>query len=85
MLSGKRIFSLKRIINHNLGSTIEDDRLPEFMLKSFSTGGTLGFEPDLKPLLAGAYKEHGWDPGSGLPTPEAVKSYGLEFTKPDLP
>jgi len=84
MLSGKRIFSLKRIINHNLGSTIADDRLPEFMLKGFPTGGTLGFEPDLKPLLAGAYKEHGWDPGNGLPTPKVVKAYGLEFTKPDL-
>ena len=85
MLAGKRIFSLKRIINHNLGSTIADDRLPEFMLKGFPTGGTLGFEPDLKPLLAGAYKEHGWDPGNGLPTPKVVKAYGLEFTKPDLP
>jgi len=84
MLAGKRIFSLKRIINHNLGSTIADDRLPEFMLKGFPTGGTLGFEPDLKPLLAGAYKEHGWDPGNGLPTPKVVKAYGLEFTKPDL-
>lgn len=85
MLAGKRNFSLKRIINHNLGSTIADDRLPEFMLKGFPTGGTLGFEPDLKPLLAGAYKEHGWDPVSGLPTPEVVKAYGLEFTNPDLP
>lgn len=84
MLAGKRIFALKRIINHNLGSTIADDRLPDFMLKGFSTGGTLGFEPDLKPLLAGAYKEHGWDPGSGLPTPEVMKAYGLEFSKPDL-
>jgi len=84
MLAGKRNFSLKRIINHNLGSTIADDRLPEFMLEGFPTGGTLGFEPDLKPLLAGAYKEHGWDPVSGLPNPEVVEAYGLEFTKPDL-
>ena len=85
MLAGKRIFALKRIINHNLGSTIEDDKLPDFMLKAFKTGGTLGFVPDLKPLLAGAYKEHSWNPVSGLPTPAALDEYGLEFTMDDLP
>jgi aldehyde:ferredoxin oxidoreductase len=85
MITGKRIFTIKRIINHKLGSTLADDQLPEFMLKSFPTGGTLGFIPDLKPLLEGAYREHGWDPGSGLPTTDTVKSYNLNFTIPDLP
>jgi len=84
MLAGKRIFALKRIINHNLGSTIEDDRLPDMLMKAFPTGGTLGFVPDLKPLLAGAYQEHGWDAQSGLPTPATLKEYSLEFTEPDL-
>jgi len=85
MLAGKRIFALKRIINYNLGSTIEDDKLPDFMLKEFKTGGTLGFVPDLKPLLAGAYKEHGWDTINGLPSPATIEEYSLAFTKPDLP
>ena len=85
MLAGKRNFSLKRIINHNLGSTIEDDRLPDILLKAFPDGGTLGFVPDLKPLLSGAYQEHGWDSQTGLPTDTAVNEYGLDFTKPDLP
>ena len=84
MTAGKRIFSLKRIINHNLGSTISDDRLPDFMLKGFSTGGTLGFEPDLKPLLEGAYQEHGWDQSTGLPTETALQEYNLDFTRSDL-
>jgi len=84
MLAGKRIFTLKRILNAKLGSTKADDRLPDFMLKGFPTGGTLGFEPDLKPLLAGAYKEHGWDAINGLPTPATIEKYGLAFTKPDL-
>lgn len=84
MKAGKRIFSLKRIINHKLGSTISDDRLPDFMLKGFSTGGTLGFEPDLKPLLEGAYLEHGWDPDTGLPTTNSLKEYNLEFARSDL-
>ena len=84
MNAGKRIFSLKRIINHNLGSTIADDRLPDFMLKGFSTGGTLGFEPDLKPLLEGAYQEHGWDPETGLPTANSLEQYNLEFARSSL-
>ncbi len=85
LLAGKRIFTIKRMLNLKLGSTAEDDRLPEFMLKSFSTGGTTGFVPDLVPLLKGAYQEHGWDPVNGLPTPDSLKVYDLEFTIPDLP
>jgi len=82
--TGKRIFSLKRMINRNLGSTKTDDRLPEFMFKPLSDGGTLGFVPDLNPLLKGAYLEHGWDAINGLPTPATIEKYGLAFTKPDL-
>ena len=85
LLAGKRIFTIKRMLNLKLGSTAEDDRLPEFMLKSFQTGGTTGFVPDLKVLLKGAYREHRWNPDSGLPTEKTLKAYGLEFTIPDLP
>ncbi len=85
LVIGKRIFTIKRMLNLKMGSGAEDDRLPEFMLKSFPAGGTTGFVPDLKPLLKGAYQEHGWDPDSGLPTPDILKAYGLEFTIPDLP
>jgi aldehyde:ferredoxin oxidoreductase len=85
MTAGKRIFTIKRILNHKLGSTLADDRLPDFMLKSFPTGGTTGFVPDLKPLLEGAYLEHGWNPKSGLPKPDTLKAYNLDFTIPDLP
>ncbi len=85
LLIGKRIFTLKRMLNLKLGSTAADDRLPAFMLKSFQGGGSSGFVPDLKTLLRGAYLEHGWDPDSGLPTPAALQEYGLEFTSVDLP
>jgi len=84
-LVGKRIFTIKRMLNLKLGSDAKDDRLPAFMLKSFPSGGTTGFVPDLEPLLKGAYLEHGWDPVSGLPTPETLEAYGLAFTLADLP
>jgi aldehyde:ferredoxin oxidoreductase len=79
METGKRIFTLKRLINHKLGSTIADDRLPDFMLKPFQEGGTMGFVPDPEPLLQGAYQEHGWDPETGLPTQGTIKKLGLDF------
>ncbi len=85
LLVGKRLFTIKRMLNLKLGSTGADDRLPEFMLKSLPDGGTTGFVPDLPILLRGAYLEHGWDPESGLPTPAILQEYGLEFTKNDLP
>jgi aldehyde:ferredoxin oxidoreductase len=81
--TGKRIFSLKRIINSNLGSSKADDRLPDFMLKPFSDGGTLGFVPDLDPLLKGAYREHGWDGETGMPTEETIKRLRLDFIGSD--
>jgi aldehyde:ferredoxin oxidoreductase len=83
MQAGKRIFTLKRMLNAKLGSTKADDRLPDFMLKPFINGGTLGFSPDLKPLLAGAYKEHGWDPATGMPGKDTLLKLGLEFTLSD--
>jgi aldehyde:ferredoxin oxidoreductase len=83
MLAGKRIFTLKRMLNAKLGSTKADDRLPDFLLKPFKNGGTLGFSPDLKPLLAGAYKEHGWDPATGMPGKDTLLKLGLEFTLSD--
>jgi aldehyde:ferredoxin oxidoreductase len=85
LLAGKRLFTIKRMINLKLGSTAQDDRLPKFMLKAFPDGGTLGFVPDLKILLTGAYQELGWDEDNGLPTPDTLNAYGLGFTIPDLP
>ncbi len=41
----------------------------------------MGFVPDPKPLLAGSFKEHGWDPENGLPSTTALQKYGLEFKK----
>ena len=81
LVAGKRIFTLKRIINHRLGSNIQDDRIPEFMLKPLPEGGTLGFIPDLDPLLKGAYQEHGWDEITGKPTPGTIKGLDLGFTE----
>ena len=80
METGKRIFTLKRLINAKLGSSKSDDRIPDLLLRPFVKGGTLGFVPDLELLLSGAYKEHGWDPKTGMPTNNTLKKLGLDFT-----
>lgn len=83
MKTGKRIFTLKRMINKKLGSSRADDRLPDFMLNPLKEGGTLGFSPDLGSLLSGAYQEHGWGRDTGMPSKKTLEELGLEFTLND--
>lgn len=80
MTLGKRIVTLKRMLNIRLGLTRADDRLPDLLLKPLSDGGTEGTVPDVEKLLSGAYAEYGWDPRTGQPTRETLEQLGLAFT-----
>ncbi len=75
---GKRIVTLKRMLNMRRGITRADDALPSLLLKPFKEGGTEGNVPKMDVLLKGAYAELGWDPGTGKPTPETISRLGLE-------
>jgi aldehyde:ferredoxin oxidoreductase len=77
MLAGKRIVTLKRVLNAKLGLRRENDRLPELLMKPLAEGGTEGFVPNLERMLEGAYAEYGWDLHNGMPGPEAMA--GLEL------
>jgi aldehyde:ferredoxin oxidoreductase len=76
--AGKRIFTLKRLLNARLGAARADDDLPDLLKQPLPDGGTLGNVPDLEVLLEGAYREHGWDLETGLPTEETLIELGLE-------
>jgi aldehyde:ferredoxin oxidoreductase len=76
---GKRIVTLKRMLNLRRGLTRANDRLPELLLKPLDSGGTEGNVPDLGVLLSGAYAEYGWDPDTGKPTHQTLKELGLGF------
>ncbi len=76
---GKRIVTLKRVLNLRRGLTVANDRLPELLLKPLGSGGTEGNVPDLGVLLSGAYAEYGWDPDTGKPTHQTLKELGLGF------
>jgi aldehyde:ferredoxin oxidoreductase len=75
---GKRIVTLKRMLNIRRGITSADDHLPALLLKPFKEGGTEGNVPDMDALLKGAYFEYGWDPSTGKPTRETITKLGLD-------
>jgi aldehyde:ferredoxin oxidoreductase len=76
--TGKRIVTLKRMLNMRRGITIANDTLPALLLKPFKEGGTEGNVPDMDALLMGAYFEYGWDPSTGKPTRETITNLGLD-------
>jgi len=73
---GKRIVTLKRLLNLRRGLTRADDRLPDLLLKPL-TSGTEGHVPHVQALLAGAYAEYGWDAETGRPARETLEALGL--------
>ena len=80
MTVGKRIVTLKRMLNLRRGLGRADDRLPDLLLRPLDDGGTEGMIPDVGVLLSGAYAEFGWDPETGEPMPETLEELGLAFT-----
>lgn len=79
LVLGKRIVTLKRLLNLRRGLTRADDRLPDLLLQPLEDGGTEGTVPDVETLLAGAYTEYGWDPETGWPTQETLDELDLSF------
>jgi aldehyde:ferredoxin oxidoreductase len=62
--TGERAWTLKRLINHNLGLTRD--------------GGTEGHVPDLARLLDEYYAVRGWEAESGRPAPATLARLGLD-------
>ncbi len=75
---GERIFNLKRLINLRLGVTAADDTLPARLLHHpRPSGGAADTLPDLPAMLAEYYAERAWDPDTGAPTAERLRTLGL--------
>ena len=79
MMLGKRIVTLKRMLNLRRGLACADDGLPALLLRPLDEGGTEGTVPDVGVLLSGAYAECGWNPETGKPTRETLEELGLDF------
>ncbi|MGC9399301.1 MAG: aldehyde ferredoxin oxidoreductase family protein [Anaerolineae bacterium] len=74
---GKRMVTLKRLLNLRRGLTRADERLPKLLRKALE-GGTEGHVPNLETLLRGAYAEYGWDLETGAPTESTLVDLNLE-------
>lgn len=76
--TGQRLFNLKRLINGRFGVTAADDVLPERLATlPRPSGGAAGVLPDMALMMAEYYAYRGWDPATGLPTPERLAALGL--------
>jgi aldehyde:ferredoxin oxidoreductase len=76
---GERAFNLKRLFNGKLGLTAENDRLPKPLLQPLPDNDEVETRvPDMDVLLPAFYRVRGWDPQTGMPTPEKLQELGLE-------
>jgi aldehyde:ferredoxin oxidoreductase len=77
MLTGERIFTLKRVVNNRLGITRADDTLPERLLtQARPSGQAEGQLPDLALMLEEYYEARDWL-ADGRPSPERLRTLGL--------
>lgn len=84
--SGERAWNLKRAINNRLGLRRASDRLPKALLQPYPSSDerTLGFAPELEPMLDAYYVVRGWDPLTGIPTRQKLLQLGLGWVADDL-
>ena len=82
---GERIIMAKRVMNLRLGLTPKDDSLPKHALKPLAEGPTGGKVPDLNRQLKEYYALRGWDPITGHPTQERLRTLGIESLSAYLP
>ncbi len=77
--AGERGWNMKRLINLRLGLRPEHEKLPRLLLQPLPEGGQQGYVPDVELLLSEYYAVSGWDRTTGWPTPEKLRSLGLDF------
>jgi aldehyde:ferredoxin oxidoreductase len=81
---GERAWNLKRALNHRLGLTRANDKLPKLLLQPYAEGGAAGFVPDLPAMLSGYYAARGWDEITGQPMRATLQALGLAPIADDL-
>jgi len=77
MRSGRRIFHLKRLINHRFGLTAADDELTPRMLEPARDGEPEGVEINFSGMKARFYELMGMDAEKGIALPETLEQHGM--------
>jgi aldehyde:ferredoxin oxidoreductase len=75
--AGERIFTLKRLINLNLGLRRSNEIMPKLWKKPLADGGTEGFVPDVELMLSEYYQERDWDIKTGRPLERRLAELGM--------
>jgi aldehyde:ferredoxin oxidoreductase len=78
MVLGERAFTLKRMINVNLGRGIDYDIYPKPLQNPLVTGGAAGYVPPFEEMLATYYEVRGWSPVTGLPDQAKLRKLRLD-------
>jgi aldehyde:ferredoxin oxidoreductase len=81
---GERGWTLKRVINHRLGLTRQNDKLPKALLEPLGDGPVAGYVPDIQGMLAAYYKARHWDEQTGKPSPEKLCELDLNWVVKDI-
>ncbi len=84
MTMGERCWNLKRIINHFLGLSSENDQLPQPLLEPLAGGGSQGYVPPFDEMLDEYYRVRKWDPQTGRPMEDRLRKLNLESFIPVL-
>ncbi len=85
LLTGSRIFTLKRLYNLCSGLTNKDDMIPERIATlAFPDSGSKGNLPDLPTMLQEYYELQNWS-SDGIPTLQRLRELGLEDVIPRIP
>jgi aldehyde:ferredoxin oxidoreductase len=86
--SGERVYNLGRLYAVREGIRRDDDTLPARLMDEPLPGGPAkGMVIDrqtLDSLLDAYYDLRGWDPATGIPTPERLRQLGLEALVPEV-
>jgi aldehyde:ferredoxin oxidoreductase len=75
--AGRRVFYLKRLINHRFGLTAKDDDLTPRMLEPARDGEPEGVEMNFSGMKEKFYQLVKIDPEKGIPTQDALSTYDM--------
>lgn len=78
--TGRRILTLRQAFNAREGIRPQDFTLPMRFKAPLSVGPMAGHDVPFEDMRKDYYKAMGWDPESGVPTPQTLAELGLEIT-----
>lgn len=85
LAAGERTWNLQRVFNAREGFTKKDDRLPSRLTSEpLPTGPGQGSVVHLDEMLDAYYDARGWDRATGWPTPQKLRSLGLDAAAKDI-